>query len=218
MHIYAAPSRSHLGAAMNPAARLLANHPFLVLALVLVLIVAVPRLLPEGVDARDEHGRTALMVAAMAGDAEAVARQLRRGADPRAREPCGYTPLMRGAQSGNTAVVGQLLEAGAGINAADEAGFTPLMVAVRRGHLAVVEQLLAAGADPAAVETSTGGTALIHAAQTGHEAIAERLLAAGADPDHRGQTPRTPAEWADHHGHRGLAEWLARAAGDGETE
>ncbi|RLK47117.1 ankyrin repeat protein [Alkalispirillum mobile] len=196
---------------MNPFARLLADHPFIVLAIVLVLIVAVPRLLPEGVDVRDEHGRTALMVAAMEGDLAGVEHALQRGADPHATEPCGYTPLMRGAQSGDTGVVARLLEAEADIDAADEAGFTPLMVATRRGHQPVVEKLLAAGADPSQVERSTGGTALIHAAQTGHAGIAKALLDAGADPAERGQTERTPAEWATHHGHDGLARQLESA-------
>lgn len=197
---------------MNPFARLLADHPFIVLAIVLMLIVVIPRLLPGDVDARDEHGRTALMVAAMDGDLEGVNRALRRGADPLATEPCGYTPLMRGAQAGHTGVVAELLAAGASIDEGDEAGFTSLMVAARRGHHEVVEQLLAAGADPGPVERSTGGTALIHAAQIGHAGIVRALLEAGAAADARGKTERTPAEWAAHHGHDDVARQLAKAA------
>ena len=61
-------------------------------------------------DARDEQGRTALVVAIQAGDAQSVRRLLEAGADPRLPDGQGITPLEHARRRGDVRIV-ELVEA-----------------------------------------------------------------------------------------------------------
>ena len=79
---------------------------------------------------------------------EDVARCLKAGADPNARDDDGETPL-HNAVSGKPAVITALVAAGADPNVRDDDGSTPLDIAVLGfGKPAVITALVAAGADP----------------------------------------------------------------------
>jgi ankyrin repeat protein len=97
---------------------------------------------------------------------------------------------------------------------------TALVWAAACGRVAAIRRLVALGADPRARSTFGGPdhgeavTALHLAAQSGHDEAAETLLELGADPAATdGLHGGTPAGWAEHGGHRALAERLRARGG-----
>lgn len=141
---------------------------------------AVDVCLARGADpeARDDHGLTALHLAARSGDEGTLARLLRDAAPPRA-EPGATTPLHLAAYAGGAMAVGQLLDAGWMTDAQDADGLTPFHRAAQAGELAAAEALATAGADIAA-ETGDGrANALTLAAAAGAEDVVALLVAPG---------------------------------------
>jgi hypothetical protein len=68
---------------------------------------------PVRIDAPDERGRTALILAASRGQAESVDMLLAHGADPNAADANGTTPLKAALAAGQPAIVASLRRAGA---------------------------------------------------------------------------------------------------------
>jgi len=99
------------------------------------------------VDALNEAGETALMMAALKGHTGWVRRLLETGAKV---DKTGWTPLHYAATGPEPAVVKLLLERGAAIDARSPNRSTPLMMAAQYGSEASVELLLLQGADPRA--------------------------------------------------------------------
>lgn len=125
----------------------------------------VAHLLSKGADinARDEEGRTALMVLSMEYRPDRI-----------------ILPIAE-----------TLLRAGAGINARDRTGRTPLMYAVRHKQRATVGYLLAQGADTTAKDNN-GTTALDLANQMHFDDIARMLSATPAGNTPRPLPPQPP--------------------------
>ncbi len=65
------------------------------------------------IDARDENGRTALMLAVLRGESRAVDMLLASGADPNAADGRGTTPLQAAIAGNQPAIVAALQRAGA---------------------------------------------------------------------------------------------------------
>jgi len=110
---------------------------------------AVNAMLNEGVDANSRAfytERTALMLAARAGDATIVRILLDKGADVNARDLWANTPLLYAPAGGNVVVVQALLEKGADVNVRNVAGRTPLVLATWLGRTAIIQLLRNAGA------------------------------------------------------------------------
>jgi len=120
-----------------------------------------------GVDRRDEHGMTALMRAARAGDSAEAARLITQGADVNAWVPSrdirelvaflsfmqrlpksdvGYTPLLYAAQGGHAGIAKLLVARGADAQHIARLEQTPLELAIGRSDLDVMGVLTAAGA------------------------------------------------------------------------
>lgn len=115
------------------------------------------------VDTRNEHGNTALAVAAALADpavaAELTALLLEHGASPLVLSS-NLTPLHWAAQQGNWAALTTMAkwEGGRAVDArAAETGETPLMAAASAGQLDCCLSLLTAGADPLAVNVDGVG-------------------------------------------------------------
>lgn len=141
--------------------------------------VAVAAALGSGasVDARDTEGKTALMSAAVSGDAEIVRALLEAGASPNRRtvdrEETVLHLLARANASGP--VLDAIVAAKTRVDRRDRFGWTPLMVAAQNGAAEVLRALLAAGAD-AALTTPDGKSARDLAAEAGQEALLEDLV------------------------------------------
>lgn len=100
------------------------------------------------VDDADPHfQQTALMRAAMFGQAPAVGALLKAKASTAATSNLQRTALHWAAIGGSADAVRLLLTAGARVDAADADTETPLGLAMGQGHLAATEALLTAGAD-----------------------------------------------------------------------
>lgn len=132
---------------------------------------------PE-LDAKDEDGLTALMIAASEGASDVVTELLARGADANIIEDTdGSTALHLAARALHPGAVAALTEGGAHINAEDDAEFTPLLLAAGARSLTDFDEetskfiLVVPSADTPAVEASRLATV-------------RNLLRAGAQPSH----------------------------------
>ena len=137
------------------------------------------------VNAQNEIGVTALMVASMYNATGIAGYLLEMGADPNIPDQDGNTALMPAVTGPNKIeIVNALLEAGADPNIPNEDGNTALMPAVTGPNkIEIVNALLEAGADPN-IPDQDGNTALMSAV-TGPDKIeiVDALLEAGADPN-----------------------------------
>lgn len=97
----------------------------------------------KGVDAPvDDQGQTLLHVSVKNGDAEAVARLLQLGANPRQLDMEGRTPLFDAVASKDIALVKLLVDKGASFRIEDDAGNTPLLWAIlQKADVPFLEQL-----------------------------------------------------------------------------
>ena len=190
---------------------------------------------PELAAAHDDHGSSAVLRAAYAGEAEilelllaanpaldvfdaaAVGRtrgleELLAADDGLAKgwSPDGFTPLHLAAFFGQEDAARLLLEHGADANVVarhESIKVAPLHSAAAGAHSSIVTVLLEAGADANARQEG-GFTALHSAAQNGDRESAEALLQQGADPSAATDDGRTPAQLAVAAGHDGLADLL----------
>jgi ankyrin repeat protein len=98
------------------------------------------------INARDEDGCTALMLASEKGDLELVNLLIGNGADVNVRDADGYTALMYVAYRGDLEIARLLIKNKADVNAVDNDGWTALMYASVKGKRDVVELLKKSGA------------------------------------------------------------------------
>lgn len=131
-------------------------------------LLAEPTLDVNAVNASDE---TALMIAALKGQAEWSRRLLERGAQV---NKSGWSALHYAATGPEPAVVQLLLDRGAEVNAPSPNRSTPLMMAARYGNEASVDLLLQRGADPK-LRNDRGLDAADFARLAKREALAGRL-------------------------------------------
>jgi ankyrin repeat protein len=144
-------------AQLAPSARELAAYGGLHDAAAKGEVAEIERLAAAGADlnARDGHGRTALMVAAHAG-----------------------------APGGGHRAAEALIAAGADLNALDHDRYDVLTIAAVADDEAMVRLAIAAGADTGLVTSRYDGTALIAAAHLGHDGVVRALIEGGAPLDH----------------------------------
>jgi uncharacterized protein len=136
----------------------------------------VNRLLEQGVEvnAQDNDGATALMLASQNGHLNVVKALLEKGADVNAKANEGETALMVACDRGHMEVVKALLDKNADVNVKANGGTTALMVASTHGHLDMVKALLESGAEVNA-KTGDGRSALNAAEDGGYQEIVKLL-------------------------------------------
>ena len=123
------------------------------------------------VEARNRNDESALMLAALKGQAGLVKRLIERGAD--INKP-GWAPLHYAATQGNLDILRLLLDAHAYIDAESPNGTTPLMMAAHYGTVDGVRLLLEAGAD-ASLKNQLGLTAQDFARGAGRPEMADLI-------------------------------------------
>jgi ankyrin repeat protein len=123
------------------------------------------------VNALNEAGESALMMAALKGQQDWSQRLLERGATV---NKSGWSPLHYAATGPEPAVVKLLLDRGATIDAPSPNHSTPLMMAAQYGNEANVDVLLARGAD-ARLRNDQGLTAADFARLAKRDALATKL-------------------------------------------
>lgn len=114
---------------------------------------------PIVINARDDKGETALMIAIERRDEDWTGFLLHQGADPNLAARNGDTALITAARAGYAEAIGSLLSMGVKVDAANRSGETALIIAVQQRHADIVKVLLAAGADPDRTDSAAGYSA-----------------------------------------------------------
>ena len=176
-------------------------------------------LLEKGADvnAKNDNGETALIIAAQNDHTEIVKLLLEKGAkyDPFYKTNDGFTYLMAFARCGLTNYCQELLNKGADVNAKkSNSGWTALMLAAYKGHTETVQLLLEKGADVNAKNFNDERTALIWAAGKGHTKIVKLLLENGADVNAKDIDGRTALMLAANNGHTKIVQILIENGAD----
>jgi ankyrin repeat protein len=189
---------------------------------------------PELIQARNELGQSAVLLAkyhrkdevaallvnrgvrldaweaAAVGDVERVMEMLDTEPDlVNAHSQDGFTPLGLAAFFGHETIVHNLLAKGANpdVVSANPMRVAPLHSAVAAGQMGIVRLLVEAGANVNAPQQQ-GFTALHGAAAGGDELIVRYLLAKGAAAEARAENGQTALDLALAQGHGGIAELL----------
>lgn len=153
---------------------------------------------------------TPLGRAALRGDAEAVKKLLKSGADPNDVDSAGLRPLVRAT---NIAVCEELIAAGADVNADNKNVGTVLHEAARCNWLPGINFLLQKGADVNARD-KWALTALMYASRAGNNDAVKALLEAGADVNAQDEEGRTALFFACYNGYENVAKSLLSAGAD----
>lgn len=171
------------------------------------------------VDAADPHfQQTALMRAAMFGQAAAVAALLKARASTAQSSNLQRTALHWAAIGGSAEAVRLLVNAGARVDAADADAETPLGLAMGAGHLAATEALLTAGADASRAARSVAshlGLVLGNRVTGGRRDALRAVIRRGRGLENDDGAGRTAllvaASWAHQDGSADLARDLLAA-------
>jgi uncharacterized protein len=123
-------------------------------------------------NALNDKGESALMLAALKGQLELAEKMVKKGADV---NKTGWTPLHYAASAGQTAVINLLLENHSYIDAESPNGSTPLMMASMYGTPDSVKLLLNEGADPS-LKNQQGLTALDFARRANRDDTAQLIV------------------------------------------
>jgi ankyrin repeat protein len=166
-------------------------------------VIAIVRSLKSGVqvDARDEAGRTPLLIATYNNRVGAARVLIDAGANVNAKDSISDTPFLYAGAEGRIEILEMTLGAGANLKDTNRYGGTALIPAAHHGHPEAVRILLEAGVAPDHIN-KLGWTALLEAIILGdggpiHTEIVKLLVAGGADvniPDKDGVTPLTHAK------------------------
>ncbi|NYV74109.1 ankyrin repeat domain-containing protein [Streptomyces sp. UH6] len=170
------------------------------------------------VEARDAHGRTPLLLAALADHVDTARLLLAAGADPDARDDRQDTPWLVTGVTGSVAMMRLLLPHNPDLTLRNRYGGISLIPAAERGHVAYVRAVLEETDIDVDHVNRLGWTALLEAVVLGdggpaHQRIVELLLAAGATPDVPDADGVSPLEHAERRGFAGIAALLRGTAG-----
>ena len=174
----------------------------------------------DDIDARDERGRTALLVATGADQPAAVSALIEAGADLDLQDDQLDNPFLYAGAEGLLDCLRLLAEAGADPAITNRYGGIALIPASERGHVETVRYLV----DQTDVDVDhvnkLGWTALLEAILLSdggprHQEIVRLLLDAGADPDLADGDGVKPLTHARSKGYREIAALLEAADGTG---
>ena len=180
--------------------------------------VEIARLAATGADvrARDDKGRTPLIVAAFASQREAMRALVAAGADPNAQDGDRYDIVTIAAVANDLPALREALALGGSArNVTSRYDGTALIAAAHLGHVEVVRELIRANA-PLDHVNNLGWTALIESVVLGdggpnHAATLEALVKAGANVNLADRRGASPLQLARSRGYRGMAAILERA-------
>ncbi len=176
--------------------------------------VAVALRAGAGIETRDEHDRTALLLASTH-DHVAVAQLLvALGADPDALDDRHDTPWLVTGVTGSVAMAEALLPANPDLTIRNRYGGLSPIPAAERGHVDYLRRVVRTDVDLDHVN-DLGWTALLEAIILGdggpaHREIVAILLDAGADPAIADRAGVTPLQHAERRGYDAIARLLRR--------
>lgn len=175
------------------------------------------RLLAAGtaIDARDDGGRTALLVATHANQIEAARALIEAGADVNAKDAINDSPYLYAGARGHLEILRMTLAHGADLKSTNRYGGTALIPACERGHVETVRTLIAAGIDVDYVNR-LNWTALLEAIILGdggtrYIEIVKLLVDAGANVNLADGDGVSPLTHARRRGFKGMEKILLAA-------
>lgn len=178
----------------------------------------IARLIAAGADpeARDDRGRTALLIATDGNRIAAARVLMSAGADVNAQDDVLDSPYLLAGARGYVEILRLALDNGADVRSLNRFGGTALIPACERGHVEAVRILIAAGVDVDHVN-NLGWTGLLEAVILGdggpaHGEVVRLLIVAKADVNLADRDGVTPLAHARKRGQREI-EALLRAAG-----
>lgn len=171
---------------------------------------------PDGINRRDDHGRTPLHVATFARQVAAIRWLVASGARMDLQDADRYDAVTIAAVANDEEALGWLLRLGANARSVTSRyDGTALIAAAHLGHAGVVRQLLAAGA-PANHVNNLGWTAVHESIVLGdggprHQDTLQALIGGGADLMQTDRQGQTPLQMARSRGYREMARMLEAA-------
>ncbi|EHU2111735.1 ankyrin repeat domain-containing protein [Acinetobacter baumannii] len=164
------------------------------------------------INARDETGSTALMVATRANNIHAAHMLIEAGADVNAKDNIQDSPYLYAGAQGYLKILRMTLMHGADLKSTNRYGGTALIPAAERGHVETVRTLIAAGINVNHVN-NLGWTALLEAiilgnGKSNYQQIVALLLKAGANPNLADKDGITPLQHARTRGYREIEKLL----------
>jgi ankyrin repeat protein len=167
-------------------------------------------------DSRDDHRRTALLLASLHDRVDVARLLVALGADPDAQDDRQDSAWLVTGVTGSVAMLETLLPAGPDLKLRNRFGGISVIPASERGHVDYVRRVVTTGIDVNHVN-DLGWTALLEAVILGKgtepwQQIVRILLAAGADPSVADRDGVTPLQHATNRGYNVIAAIL-RAAG-----
>ncbi|WP_262271930.1 MULTISPECIES: ankyrin repeat domain-containing protein [Microvirga] len=167
------------------------------------------------IDARDEAGRTALLIATHGNRIEVARVLIEAGADVNAKDRINDSPYLYAAARGYLEILKMTLAHGADLKSTNRYGGTALIPAAERGHVDTVRTLIEAGVDVDHVN-NLGWTALLEAIILGdggecHQQIVDLLVKAGADINLADRDGLKPLQHVRSRGYREIEAILVAA-------
>jgi uncharacterized protein len=167
------------------------------------------------IDARDEAGRTALLIATHGNRIEVARALIEAGVDVNAKDRINDSPYLYAGARGHLEILTMTLAHGVDLRSTNRYGGTALIPAAERGHVDTVRSLIEAGVDVDHVN-NLGWTALLEAIILGnggehHQQIVELLVKAGADVNLADQDSVKPLQHARSRGFREIEAFLVAA-------
>jgi len=179
--------------------------------------LVVKRLLASGapIEARDNEGRTALLLATHGNHVEVARALIAAGADVNAKDGIQDSPYLYAGAEGRTEILKMTLAAGADLASTNRYGGTALIPASHRGHVNAVKALIGTKINLDHVN-GLGWTALLEAIILGsggeaHTEIVRLLVGAGANVNIADRDRVTPLAHARQRGFRDIAAVLEAA-------
>ena len=180
-------------------------------------VATIGNLLSKGaeIDARDDKGRTPLLVATHANRIDAARALIEKGADVNAKDDIEDSPYLYAGARGHLEILKMTLTHGADLKSTNRYGGTALIPASERGHVETVRTLIEAGVKVDHVN-KLGWTALLEAiilsdGGASHQRIVGLLVDAGADVNLADRDGVTPLRHARSRGYSAIERMLVAA-------
>ncbi|MDO8307436.1 MAG: ankyrin repeat domain-containing protein [Actinomycetota bacterium] len=178
-------------------------------------VVAARTALQDGaaLEARDDEGRTALLLAALEDRVDVARMLVTRGADVNAYDERRDTPFLVTGVTGSVSMLEALLPGGPDTRLTNRFGGVAVIPASERGHVAYVREVLERTDMDVNHVNDLGWTALLEAVLLGdgsarYARVVKVLLGHGADPAISDADGVTPLAHAERRGHERIARLL----------
>ncbi|CDK31056.1 ankyrin repeat domain-containing protein [Candidatus Babela massiliensis] len=170
----------------------------------------IPVLVNRGldIDAKDEEGNTALILAIKKNKKDLAKLLIKNKADTNSKNSTGYTALMIAIARDDKDLVEMLIINGADINAQDNRGYTPLIVSICKGQKDLVELLIKNNNININAKDNNGWNALIWAIKKDSLLLMELLTKNGIDINAQDNNGHSVLRWAIHTGKKDFIELL----------